>query len=192
MNLRTLSVISLFAAVSVFSTAFAPEAQALISGHDCSDCHSVMGASGSTLLNDASVEVLCMSCHATGIGSVAAVDVHVGDDFSHRISCIECHDSHDHQQNINGVDNLNMVLGTITVMTSLGDIDAVFADKDYSDDGNYDYININSAGDGVCQVCHTLTSNHRNDGTNSTHKQGFDCVGCHAHATGFDKAKGKP
>jgi predicted CXXCH cytochrome family protein len=191
MNLRTLSVISLFAAVSVFSTAFVPEAQALISGHDCADCHSVMGASGSTLLNDASVEVLCMSCHATGIGSVAAVDVHTNGGVSFpstRITCIECHDSHDNQQNINGVDNLNMVLGTITVMNpSLGyDINAVFADKDYSD-GSYDYTKPD--GTGICQVCHTMTRNQLNDGTNSRHNEGKTCTTskCHPHSNGFDK-----
>lgn len=191
MNIRTLSIVSLFSAVCISSMCFVPEAKALISGHECVDCHSVMGASGSTLLNDASVEVLCMSCHLDAIGSVAAVDVHTngGASFpSTRITCIECHDSHDGQQNIDGVDNLNMVLATITVMNpSLGyDINAVFADKDYSD-GNYDYTRPD--GTGFCQVCHTQTKNQLNDGTKSGHNAGKSCTtsNCHPHSKGFDK-----
>ena len=192
MKIRTLSIISLFIAMCVVSIALVPEAKALISGHSCADCHSVMGASGSTLLNDASVEVLCMSCHATGIGSVAAVDVHTNGGTSfplNRITCIECHDSHDNQQNINGVDNLNMVLAKITVMNpTLGDIDAVFSDKDYSD-GSYDYTKPDAPWNGICQVCHTQTKNQRNDGTNSGHNEGKTCTTskCHPHSNGFDK-----
>jgi predicted CXXCH cytochrome family protein len=189
MNIRTLSTITLFIAICLVSIAVVPEVKALISGHDCADCHSVMGASGSTLLNNVSVEVLCMSCHASAIGSVAAVDVHTnsGSSFpSNRITCIECHDPHDNQQNINGVDNLNMVLATITVMNpTLGDIDAVFADKDYSD-GSYDYIKAEDTG--ICQVCHTLTAFQRKDGYKSNHQAVKNCTAsCHPHSRGFDR-----
>lgn len=189
MNIRTLSIIGVSFLIFIAIGLTATTSSAMISGHQCAYCHSVMGASGSTLLNDASVEVLCMSCHATAIGSVVAVDVHTngGSSFpTNRITCVECHDPHDHQQNINGVDNLNMVLGTITVMNpTLGDIDAVFADKDYSD-GSYDYTKPD--GTGICQVCHTLTSRQRNDGYRSNHQAGSSCTtSCHPHSRGFDR-----
>jgi predicted CXXCH cytochrome family protein len=189
MKIRTLSTVSLFAVVFFVSITFAPGARALVSGHECSYCHSVMGASGSTLLNDASVEVLCMSCHANAIGSVAAAEIHTngGTSFpANRITCIECHDPHDNEQNINGIDNLNLVLATITVMNpTLGDINAVFADKDYSD-GSYDYTKPD--GTGLCQVCHTSTAFQRNDGYRSNHKAGNNCTAsCHPHSRGFDR-----
>lgn len=188
MNFRILPIMSLFITSFFVSIACSPDANALISGHECVDCHSVMGASGSTLLNDISVEVLCMSCHATAVGSVAAVDVHTngGTSFpANRITCIECHDPHDNQQNINGVDNLNMVLATITVMNpTLGDINAVFADKDYSD-GSYDYTRPDATG--ICQVCHTATGFQRNDGYRSNHQAGNTCTTCHPHSNGFDR-----
>ncbi len=190
MMIRTLSKMTILAAVCLASVTFVCEADALISGHECAYCHSVMGASGSTLLNDISVEVLCMSCHVSAIGSTAAAEVHTNGGASfpaNRITCVECHDPHDNQQNVNGVDNLNMVLGTITVMSpTLGDIDAVFADKDYSDDNSYDYSR--PGGSGVCQVCHTQTSRQLNNGTASNHKLGLTCTtaDCHPHSKGFD------
>ncbi len=175
---------------------------ALMSDHECANCHQLHGAPGFTLLNQSganlvlTAEMVCLTCHGpTGSSSLTA-DVHTngGSSFpSNRISCIECHDPHDHQQNINGVDNLNMVLGTITVMTSLdpiefpNDIDAIFADKDYSD-GSHDYSKPDVPATGLCQVCHTLTKFQTNDGLATKHKVGESCTtSCHPHSNGFDK-----
>ncbi len=43
--------------------------------------------------------------------------------------------------------------------------------------------------DGPCELCHTLTSNHKNDDYANTHNNGKTCVdgGCHSHTVGFDK-----
>ena len=201
-NSLFLARVCLIVSVTLVSFAFVPgSATALLTDHECAYCHSLHGAPGFTLLNQPSqanlvltAELVCLSCHGPTGSSSLTVDVHTngGSSFpANRISCIECHDSHDHQQNINGVDNLNMVLGTITVMTSLApikfpnDIDAVFADKDYSD-GSYDYTKPD--GSGICQVCHTLTKFQRNDGWKSTHQAGNSCTSsCHLHSNGFDK-----
>jgi len=201
-NSISLARFPLIVSVALVLLVFVPgSATALMSDHECNYCHSLHSAPGFTLLNQPSqanlvltAELVCLSCHGpTGSSSLTA-DVHTngGSSFpSNRISCIECHDPHDHQQNINGVDNLNMVLGTITVMTSLAplkfpnDIDAVFADKDYSD-GSYDYTKPD--GSGICQVCHTLTKFQRNDGWKSAHQAGSSCTTfCHPHSRGFDR-----
>jgi hypothetical protein len=41
--------------------------------------------------------------------------------------------------------------------------------------------------DGICEVCHTQTSHHRNDGLapNQSHNDGSRCTTCHSHANGF-------
>ena len=39
--------------------------------------------------------------------------------------------------------------------------------------------------DGVCEVCHTLTAYHRNDGAGAYHNPGTRCTDCHSHAEGF-------
>ncbi|MBW2688965.1 MAG: hypothetical protein JRC99_03415 [Deltaproteobacteria bacterium] len=179
-----------------FLTFSTSSAIALMSDHECAYCHSLHNAPGFSLLNQPSqadlvltAEIVCLSCHGPLGSSSLTADVHTngGGSFpANRISCIECHDPHDHQQNTNGVDNLNMVLGTITVMTALGDIDAVFADKDYSD-GSYDYTKPDPW-NGICQVCHTLTKFQRNDGWKSLHQAGNSCTtSCHPHSNGFDK-----
>ena len=136
-NTIFLARFSLISLVAMAFLTFAPgSATALMSDHECAFCHSLHNAPGFSLLNQPSqadlvltAEVVCLSCHGPLGSSSLTADVHTngGSSFpSNRISCIECHDAHDHQQNINGVDNLNMVLGTITVMSGLGDIDAVF------------------------------------------------------------------
>jgi len=133
-----------------------------------------------------------MSCHVNAFGSTAAAEIHTNDGVSfplNRITCIECHDPHDGQQNAEGDENLNMVLGTITVMTDLGNIDAVFADKDYSGDNSYDYSRPD--GSGICQICHTKTIYQRNTGMASNHKLGLTCTtaDCHPHSKGFDNVE---
>ncbi|MEJ2201162.1 MAG: hypothetical protein P8X63_09140, partial [Desulfuromonadaceae bacterium] len=41
--------------------------------------------------------------------------------------------------------------------------------------------------DGVCEVCHTQTAHHRNDGSGpqQSHFDGTRCTSCHAHENGF-------
>jgi hypothetical protein len=40
---------------------------------------------------------------------------------------------------------------------------------------------------GVCEVCHTITDHHQNDGTSPVpgHRNAEDCTGCHPHSEGF-------
>jgi predicted CxxxxCH...CXXCH cytochrome family protein len=43
--------------------------------------------------------------------------------------------------------------------------------------------------DGVCEVCHTQTTYHRNDVSGDhTHNAGIDCMTCHQHTKGFNVA----
>ncbi len=46
--------------------------------------------------------------------------------------------------------------------------------------------------DGICQVCHTQTSHHRNDGgaPQQSHNDGQKCTGCHSHGSGFGDHSG--
>ncbi|MEW6486245.1 MAG: hypothetical protein AB1423_16840, partial [Pseudomonadota bacterium] len=44
---------------------------------------------------------------------------------------------------------------------------------------------------GVCEVCHTQTMYHMNDGTGNYHYPGARCYVCHAHINGFGYAHGE-
>ncbi|MBI5470904.1 MAG: proprotein convertase P-domain-containing protein [Ignavibacteriae bacterium] len=46
--------------------------------------------------------------------------------------------------------------------------------------------------DGVCEVCHTTTRYHRNNGTGQPHNNAANCVTCHPHSVGFSAAGGGP
>jgi hypothetical protein len=92
------------------------------------------------------------------------------------IACIECHDMH------GGTSNRKLIWEVIYTPNS-GDRDVVFTNR----------IGPNSAADGdtvfdgVCEVCHTTSAYHRNDGTgDQTHHPGTQCIACHSHNNGFE------
>jgi predicted CXXCH cytochrome family protein len=190
-------MVGILAAVCLASIAFVTEAKALISSHDCADCHSVMGASGSTLLNDASVEVLCMSCHVMAIGSVTAAEVHTNDpddnspDYpAFRISCIECHDPHDNQGNYLGGVNIKLVLPSIETPSS-GTFSIAFESRGTNNAGEpalNSFADGDSTYDGICEACHTATNHHLNNSAGDhSHHAGETCTRCHSHADAFNQ-----
>jgi hypothetical protein len=60
----------------------------------------------------------------------------------------------------------------------------VFLDNDPP--APWDYADGDSTYDGICEVCHTNTGHHRNDGSDNTeHFDGDDCIVCHHHDQQF-------
>ncbi len=105
--------------------------------------------------------------------------------------CIVCHTSH-------GSKNIYLVRETIATPNS-GDKSVVFKTTGIGDPYNDpDPIigdptsgvmadSTNAVFTGVCEVCHTTTEHHRNDGSQlpPNHHDGENCVGCHPHSEGF-------
>lgn len=180
-------------------------AQSLLPGHQCYYCHNMHGAPGFTLLANAQVEALCLTCHGPGGISTRKAEVHQNEARSSypafRITCRQCHDPHDNLPNwMNGI-NIELVGG---VTSSLGKAQIVtvnsgtrfvtfesrgsdagqptlhsFADADEDGNGYYD---------GICETCHTLTKFHRNNSSGGhSHNTGRTCPDCHLHANYFIK-----
>lgn len=197
-----ITVVALTAAVPIL----APRTgQSLIAGHDCNYCHDIHGAPGFTLLKDAQIESLCLTCHGAGGISTLKAEVHLNDRNSSypvfRITCRECHDPHDNGGNWLAGVNIKLVgssqdatgyarittpnSGVRDVVYESRGLDAgqptlhSFADGDQDGNGYYD---------GVCETCHTLTRYHRNtaDG-NHNHNTGDTCARCHPHVNNFLK-----
>ena len=196
-------VLVILAAVVIWSPG---GASALLPDHNCNFCHRIHGASGFVLLDNPEIEALCLSCHGPTGPSVLKVDVHTNDNNSpfppFRITCRECHDPHDSRLNWLGGLNLKAV-GVDADGTGLAKIDTPvsgirdvvfesrgttadpaepslhsFADADEDENGIYD---------GICEVCHTATRQHRNDGSaNTRHNTGKTCTNCHEHVTTFN------
>jgi hypothetical protein len=57
--------------------------------------------------------------------------------------------------------------------------------------GTKSYADGDTTYNGVCEVCHTQTMYHKNDGTGNYHYPGARCYVCHAHINGFGYAHGE-
>jgi hypothetical protein len=56
--------------------------------------------------------------------------------------------------------------------------------------GTNSYADVNTTYDGICEVCHTQTDYHTNDGIGLGHYAGTDCMQCHNHVYGFAHGTG--
>jgi len=180
--------------------------------HNCSFCHNLHGGSYSALSDFSVVEDLCWSCHDNAVlgdtqvlrdGFVVDVpqngySVHNGAKhtaFSRPPT--GCWDCHNHEAESDGLQGRNLAMiqasmptpvsGTRSVIFTSRGLDAgqaslySFADGDEDTDGVYT---------GVCEACHTETSNHQNgtnlpDVSNHAHERGRTCSDCHTHDGGF-------
>lgn len=173
--------------VAFTATAFVPgrPAEAQSAAHECSFCHDVHGASYSQLRTGSAVVTdMCLSCHnGTYAGAPIQTSVHVGAGHIPG-DTTACWDCHGHEAAAEG--NLAAIprqrtnaAGGVTrtvVFTALSGVNS-FADGD-------------AVYDGVCEVCHTTTAQHRFDGSAGQHYAGWDCRRCHSHDGGFQGTGG--
>jgi len=140
---------------------------------DCAACH----VTPDTYAPDADIpNSACLGCHD---GSQAVqVDTHFSDNYTDpttgalmNANCVECHNPMSEQTNMKLVRSL--VRGNPVVFTAYTGANS-FADGD-------------TTYDGICEVCHTQTNHHQNDGSApaQNHNNGVDCRTCHAHLGGF-------
>jgi hypothetical protein len=157
--------------------------------HNCAFCHDLHGGSYTALRDTAVVEDLCLSCHGpAGPATVNRdgddvpvpkdVNIHNGSKHSQPTNCWDCHD---HESQAGG--NLFMIPTTVATPNS-GDKDVIFT----ATTGANSYADGDATYDGVCEVCHTTTAQHRNDGGAGQHNAAVDCITCHSHDSGFQGA----
>jgi hypothetical protein len=133
----------------------------------------------------------CQACHdisapgTAGGGSDLKVDTHYSDFYTDPTTaalldakCVECHNPMSVQTNYLGGTNLKFVRDTVRGMNVAFEADT----------GANSYADGDAVYDGICEVCHTQTEHHRNDGTapDMPHNNGQDCTTCHAHIDGFN------
>lgn len=209
-----LSLLIVFSAV-IFTVG---NAAALSDGHaTCNYCHDLHGGPGNNLLNQPNqsdhvllVEVVCLNCH-DGIDSPIAgapVVLSHNDDRGYGdwryISCRECHDPHDNQDNAGEKPNLKMVgwvMDPANIPSSYANAKIRRIDNDnrshtstaaglitdvYFETAT-DFVDGSEVPpyDRICEVCHRNEnfSDHEGEGD----VVGRDCQDCHTHGTGFAK-----
>ena len=135
----------------------------------CADCHfGYNTVNPPVTLNDK-----CLSCHNGATAPVA--------ESHHGMSCMDCHNPHhQEQQRAYGSTYSKLVKTNINGR----------AVKLLASSGANSFADGDSTRDGVCEVCHTTTKYHRNDGTGQPHNNGANCTTCHPHNVGFSGAGG--
>jgi hypothetical protein len=88
--------------------------------------------------------------------------------------CTTCHDPH-------GSNNLYNIYEQLETPNS-----GTRAVQFLSLTGSYSFADGDAVYDGVCEVCHTTTTYHRNNASGDhSHNGGLDCSECHVHSDGF-------
>lgn len=140
----------------------------------CAPCHVGHGEIPDSLLTESWVSYsICKSCHYEG-GPARNADVHgVNVVQPDTMWCPVCHNPHQHQDVF-----MSYYIKEDVVTPNSGIHEVVFADS-------FDFVHVDYTG--ICQVCHTQTIHHRNDGGAPTqsHYDTLSCLTCHPHVGGF-------
>ncbi len=219
LNFKTSQLFLAMIVVALASAFSATNAFALSDGHaTCNYCHDLHGGPGNNLLNQPNqsdhvllVEVVCSNCHDAVDPPIATApqvlshNYDRGNDDYRYISCRECHDPHDNQNNAGSGTNLKMVgfkrdpadlaSGFASAKIRLIDGDNrshtatnTITDVYYENAGPtvWDYA-VGANDNNVCEVCHSGEdfTNHR-----GRDRRGDDCQACHTHLSGFDRPWG--
>ena len=131
---------------------------------------------GKTTYDD--IENKCRACHsATGLASTMTnVGLHVVNGGTTVIGCGKCHEPHNVDPNTgrgNGLLRLSIRWPTATATLA------------YPASPGNRFIATSAPWNGICQICHTQTTHHRNDGTGADHFPTMDCMSCHKHQDRF-------
>jgi hypothetical protein len=136
---------------------------------------------GKTTYDD--IENKCRACHsATGTASTMPdVGLHVVNGGTTVIGCGKCHEPHGVEANTgrgNGMLRLSIRWPTATAQLA------------YPASPGNRLIAAGPPWNGICQICHTQTKYHRNDGTGADHFPTLDCTSCHQHQGRFEHGGG--
>jgi|GEM_PF-4025414 len=208
-------------ALLYFFSFFAAPAEALDLPHDtagCLSCHDMSSTEPNLLpplghppstIDETPANATCEKCHLYGELSIPAVSTtHSSLTTSSRygtwtVECRVCHNQHLQEQKYNGssygkfirrsIDLQNIkfydVNGTL-IPGKNGTKSVIFKDQT----GVNSFADGDAIYNGICEVCHTMTSHFRNDGSGSDqnhgNRQGSNCILCHNHANGFGHGGG--
>lgn len=135
----------------------------------CANCHFGYNSPNATL----TVNDKCLSCH-NGVSAMAA-ETHRG------LSCTTCHNPHHQEQERTNTSTYSKLVKTTINSRSV---------KLMASSGQNSFADGDATRDGVCEVCHTTTRYHKNDGSGQPHNNGQNCTTCHPHSVGFSGAGG--
>ncbi len=144
-------------------------------GISCPTCHVPFGTAPNPPPDNWVTVNVCWSCHIDG-GVAAFENIHPVE--ADTMWCQDCHNPHEHQT----VFPQWYIYEYIDTPNS-GRRNLAFIDSTDFIHGSAGYY---QPYDGVCEVCHTQTSYHRNNSSGDhTHNASSSCIACHLHTDGF-------
>jgi hypothetical protein len=171
----------------------------------CGNCHDIFAYNQPNLMppwtvhapqdiDDTQLNTLCRGCHNDI--PVPYVKTHsslqTGTKYGNwTVECSVCHDPHAQEQNnLNGSTYGKLIRKQISLNRITGTIPQKIGSKTVKflgQTGANSFADGDAVYDGICEVCHTKTSHHRNNGTavNQSHNDGTRCTICHSHVNGF-------
>ena len=193
MNHRALAAISLLALTVWLGSAPAGAAPPHDSSNGivCLECHALgMGTHGVTLPRGAVQESGCKSCHnPTGrAASMSQVAMHVVRGGAVTVDCGSCHFVHfPHTTTDSHPGGVTAPnLSLVRGDTSRYVAGALEPALFQVRPDQFAFAADNPPYNGICQSCHTQTTHHRNDASGDhTHNAGSNCLSCHPHTSGF-------
>jgi predicted CXXCH cytochrome family protein len=159
---------------------------------NCLTCHTPHKYLGPKLITDYSINNLCKSCHNdAGPGSNAETHEYEDGVNTIAIRCSVCHNPHlQDQYNTHGTPYGKLIRTQIETPNS-GVKDVRFTGTNVPQDEEFRFITESPPPyDGVCEVCHTRTTHHRNNDDNPDeadrlHGADQNCIDCHKHVSGL-------
>jgi predicted CXXCH cytochrome family protein len=147
---------------------------------NCLSCHRAHGSPFPNMLRwDSTAADACATCHTLKVAETPG-QYHVSD----VAGCTVCHTSHGDGPPDFGPNENGFLVAEVISTPNSGDQNVVFPSG-----GANDFISGAPDYDGVCEVCHTTTSYHRNDSTGDhAHYATQTCTDCHSHAAEFGGA----
>jgi hypothetical protein len=126
-----------------------------------------------------------------GFGTAPDVKLHsssvVGNKYGNwDMHCLTCHNPHKQEQdNLHGTSYGKYVREYICFDNPVTGLNIEEVVEFTADTGLGSFADGPPHNENICEMCHTQTKYHRNDGTTDTHNDGSKCTDCHLHSDGF-------
>jgi hypothetical protein len=167
-------------------TACAPGAEVNISAACAGACWEFLAWTGDVTDPDSASTTVVMDGDKTVTANFAWIEAC---QFHHSEECTVCHAS----EKSGATSNLDVIAEVVDTSrlidgTDSGNAEVIFT----SYTGDNSFADGDEVMDGVCEVCHTNTRYHKNDGSGVSHHAGEDCAPCHLHCDEFAHGGGEP
>jgi hypothetical protein len=133
-----------------------------------------------------------------GFGIALNVKVHSSSEVGNKygnwdMNCMTCHNPHmQEQDNRYGTSYGKLIKEFICFDNPVTGLNVEEIIELTSATGDGSFADGPPHNENICEMCHTQTNYHRNDGSTTVHNDNADCIDCHLHSDGFQPVARSP